>query len=74
MIFSAGAEEYNSYIAANPTPEKALSTAYATQDGGETWTELKSDNQNAVITVNGNEIGGEIGSDFAIGSENTQEA
>ena len=43
LIFSAGAEEYSSYIAANPTPEKAPAPAYASQDGGETWTKLKGE-------------------------------
>jgi hypothetical protein len=43
LIFSAGAEEYSSYIAANPAPEKAPPPAYATQDGGETWTKLKGE-------------------------------
>ena len=43
LIFSAGAEEYSSYIAANPTPEKAPALAYASQDGGETWTKLKGE-------------------------------
>ena len=42
-------------------------------DAGDGYAALKSDNLTAVITVNGNEMGREIGSDFAIGSENTQE-
>ena len=43
LIFSAGAEEYSAYLAADPTPEKPLPPAYASQDGGASWTKLKGE-------------------------------
>ena len=50
-----------------------LETVSGAITAGEGYAAWKSDASNAVITVNGNEIVGEIDSGFAIGSETTQE-
>ena len=67
LIFSAGAEEYNAYLTADPIPEKVPAPAYASQDGGETWTKLKgeiivvsSQTTENIITLDFNAPYGEI--------------
>lgn len=42
IMFSAGAEEYSSYLAAE-SAASAPASAYASQDGGKTWTKLKGE-------------------------------
>ena len=43
LIFSAGAAEYEAYLAADPATKKAPAPAYASQDDEKTWTKLKGE-------------------------------